>query len=703
MKAKKGNLFAEFGRLSRNRMAMLSVAALAFIPLLYSGMLIGAFWDPYGKLDRLPVAVVNQDTGAVMDGKPIDAGQELVDELKGNSDFKWEFTDGADATKGLKEHKYAMAFVIPENFSKLAATLKDETPQPADIQYYVDDGWNYLNSRIGAEAAERLRSDVSRSVTKAYAQAVMDSVGQAADGLKQAGDGAAKLADGAAEAKVGAQRLHDNLAKLANGSLQLEQGMGKLQAGASTLAGGAHEAADGAASLAGGLGQLQAASGKLAEGVDRSAAAAGELAGGTSQLAANAKTLAGGLDELGSGGQAVSSGADQLAQGLEQYANAHGGMTDDAAFRKLLETAKQVAAGAGRMQQGAADLKQGADRLAGAEEKAAAGAVQLRDGLKQLGDGFGKFDGKLGEAAAGADRLASGTARVAAGADSLQEGIAAAGNGFSTVTKGTAQLAGGSADLAGGVGKLTDGSRELSDKLGTAAKDAGSLTGGDKTADMFAEPVSVSEHKLASIPNYGTGMTPYFLSLGLFVGVLLSTVILPLRDAPAGVTGGIRWYLSKVLLFAPLVLVQTAVVDTVLIYGLGLKVPHVAAFYGVTIVIALTFMTILQFLISLADQIGRFLGVILLTLQLASSAGTYPAELLPAWLQAVSPWMPMTHAIQALRLVIEGAPAADFAAPLYKLAAYAVVFVALTIGYFLYASRRGRGESEPTGGLALAE
>ncbi|WP_164472801.1 YhgE/Pip domain-containing protein [Cohnella candidum] len=703
MSKNKGNLFAEFKRLSRSRMALLSVAGLAFIPLLYSGMLLGAFWDPYGKLDRLPVAVVNRDAGAVMDGNTIDTGKELTDELKSHSDFKWKFTDEKDAMDGLKAHRYAMAFVIPEDFSKRTTTLQDETPTPAQIQYYVDDGWNYLNSKIGSQAADQLRSDVSKSVTKAYAKAVMDSINKAADGIKEAGNGAAKLADGAAQADEGAQRLHDNLAKLADGSLQLEQGMGKLKAGASSLSAGVREVSGGAASLADGLGQLKAAEGKLAGGVNGSVAGAGELAAGSSQLAQSAQSLAAGAGQLSEAGQAVSSGAEQVAQGLEQYAAAHGGMADDAAFQKLLAAAKQVSAGAGKLEGGATSLSGGAGKLADAQAQAAAGAGRLHQGLKQLDAGMDQFGGKLADAAAGADKLAAGSAKAAAGADSLLAGIRDAGNGFSTVTQGTAQLADGSKDLAGGVSQLTSGSKELSDKLGSAADNANGLSGGDKTADMFAEPVSVSEHKLADVPNYGTGMTPYFLSLGLYVGALLSTVILPLRDAPSGTAGGVRWYLSKVLLFAPLVLVQTALADTVILYGLGLKVPHVAVFYGVTMAISLTFMTILQFLISLADQIGRFLGVILLTMQLASSAGTYPAELLPAWLQAISPWMPMTHAIQALRLVIEGASAGEIAQPLYKLAVYAVVFIALTIGYFLLASRRLRkGAGTSAGGAVLA-
>ncbi|TJY42777.1 YhgE/Pip domain-containing protein [Cohnella pontilimi] len=689
------SIFAEFRRLSRSRMAMLSVTGLLFIPLLYSGMLIGAFWDPYGKLNELPVAVVNQDAGAVMDGKTVAAGKELTDRLQEEHNFKWAFTNREEAMQGLHDHRYALAFVIPQDFSERTTTLQSDRPEPAQLQYYVDDGWNYLNSKIGSEAANRLKEEVSKSVTKAYAQAVLDSVGQAVDGLKQAGDGAAKLADGAKTANEGAQRLHDNMAKLADGTLSIEQGLNKLKDGSVKVADGAHDTAAGGASLADGLKQLVDAQKKLADGASQSAAGATSLADGADRLRSGTEALAAGAADAHVGSQAAATGSEQLAAGLEQYAKAHGGMKDDAAFQKLLETAKQVAAGTGKLQQGVGQLDEGAKQLAAAQGQAADGAHQLQQGLQTLGGGLEQFGGKLSEASAGASKLATGAGELAAGADKLRDGIGSAGQGFRVVQDGTAKLAGGSQDLAGGLAKLTDGSQELSGKLSDATKDAGTVKNGDKQTDMFADPVSVDEHKLTQVPNYGTGMAPYFLSLGLYVGVLLSTVILPLRDSAGTYKSGLRWYLSKALIFAPVVLLQTVLADTVLLYGLGLKVPHVWAFYVVTAVIALAFMTIIQFFVSLADQIGRFIAVILLTLQLAASAGTYPVELLPGWLQAIHPWMPMSHTIEALRLVIKGAPASDILAPLSVLALYAVVFIGLTLAYFQLAFRHQKAVLAP--------
>nr|WP_256455192.1 YhgE/Pip domain-containing protein [Cohnella sp. GbtcB17] len=680
-----GVIAGEFKRLKASKMAMISIFGLALIPLMYSGMLIGAFWDPYGKLDRMPVAVVNEDRGASLNGQTLTVGSDLVDELKKNAEFKWVFTDEKDAMDGIAAHRYSLAFVVPADFSAKTATLQDETPQQADVQYYVDDGWNYLTSRIGESAADKLKTDVSHEVTKAYAKAALESVGEAASGFGDAAEGAGKLTDGAKSAAGGAKTLHDNLTKLADGTLKLQQGFGQLTNGAASLKSGAGTLATGATKLADGLKQLAAGGAKLADGAAQADAGADKLETGAGQLADNAAKLAAGAGTLAAGTAQVADGAGQLAESLKQYAAAH---PDDAAVQQLAAASQRVAEGAAQAKQGAASAEAGATRLSAAQQQLAAGAKQLHAGTSSLSGGLGQLGAKLGEARTGAAQLSAGASKLASGAGTLASGIQRASSGAGTVQSGAKQLASGSASLEDGLLKLQSGSSELGAKLQDASKEAGAVKSGDEQADMFADPIGVQAHKLTDVPNYGTGMAPYFLALGLYVGVLMSTVILPLRDAAGKVKNGAAWYLSKLLLFAPVVLLQVALADTVLIYGIGLKVPNVAAFYGISAVIALTYMTIVQFLVSLADTVGRFVAIVLLTLQLAASEGTYPKELLPHWLQAVGDWVPMTHAIEALRLALAGRSGALIGEQLLDLAMFAAVFVALTVGLFALRARK---------------
>ncbi|WKB35114.1 YhgE/Pip family protein [Terrilactibacillus sp. S3-3] len=67
------------------------MVAVMTIPLLYAGMFLYAFWDAYGRTGHLPVAIVNQDTGAALSGKQLNAGNSLVKELKKNDQFDWKF------------------------------------------------------------------------------------------------------------------------------------------------------------------------------------------------------------------------------------------------------------------------------------------------------------------------------------------------------------------------------------------------------------------------------------------------------------------------------------------------------------------------------------------------------------------------------------------------------------------------------------
>ncbi len=65
----------------KDKKLTLSIIVMFFMPLLYAGMLLYAFWDPYDRLDQLPVAIVNDDQGAVLDGESLQLGEDLMEEL----------------------------------------------------------------------------------------------------------------------------------------------------------------------------------------------------------------------------------------------------------------------------------------------------------------------------------------------------------------------------------------------------------------------------------------------------------------------------------------------------------------------------------------------------------------------------------------------------------------------------------------------
>lgn len=136
---------------------LVMMLAAAFIPMMYAGFFLGSVWDPYNKTDQLPVAVVNNDSGAALHGKDINIGETIVGALKNNTVLKWRFVSDAEAVKGVHSGEYYMRITIPKDFSTQAASLTSAQPQQSVLQYETTPAKNYVGSMISRQAAEKLK------------------------------------------------------------------------------------------------------------------------------------------------------------------------------------------------------------------------------------------------------------------------------------------------------------------------------------------------------------------------------------------------------------------------------------------------------------------------------------------------------------------------------------------------------------------
>ncbi|MCK6078570.1 YhgE/Pip domain-containing protein [Paenibacillus silvae] len=687
------------------------ILVVLFIPVLYSGLFLNAFWDPYGKMNELPVAVVNTDQGAVYNDKSLEVGQDLVDELKKSDDFNWQFVTREQAEQGMKDNKYYMTIVIPEDFSAKATTLMDEHPEPAELIYEPNEGYNFLAGQIGGTAVKQIRTKVSAKVTESYTESLLDKVGDVSDGLATAGEGADKIHDGASKLDEGAATLKENLAKLADGAGKLQNGTVSLKEGTASLAKGTGDLHTGASTLSSGLAQLAAAGTKLGDGAAQAAAGGKQLHAGVQAAQEGASKLDAGIaaTEQGSakltaglqtsveGSGKVSEGAKAVAQGLAQLAKSSPELAASPAVQQLLAASQAVAAGSEQVYQGGQQLvagsqqlqaaqqqlHQGSSQLVQGEQQLVQGAAQLSGGQEQLAAGLEQFNAKLNEAAAGGAKLAAGSEQLNAGAGKLLQGVGTLEAGVSTLTDGSQKLADGAGELKEGTVKLTDGSGELATKLNDAAEQTSSVHKTDELVQMYAEPVKVDEHKLNEVPNYGTGFSPYFLSLGLFVGALIATLVVPTRSSSVSEASGWNRFVSKTLAFTIMSGVQSLLASGLVLYGLGLKVQSVPLFLLFSFVTSLTFMYIIQALVTWLENPGRFIAILMLIFQLTTSAGTFPLELIPNWLKVFNPWLPMTYSVTGYKAVISSGEFGVAWDQIGILCLFAILGLAGTLSYFL--------------------
>lgn len=338
---------AEWEKLKKNKLLRFAMIVIMLIPAIYSVIFLKSMWNPYGALDKLPVAVVNQDQSVKIDGKKVNIGKSMANNLVDSKSLDFKKVDEKEADKKLKDGKYYLEIIIPKDFSKNSKTLMDDHPKQMQLKYKTSSGNNFIGSKIGEGAMNEIKADVQSEVTKAYAQAVLTGFKQAGKGMQKAADGSAKLGDGLQKASDGSKSLADGAGKLGNGAGQLGQGLGQYTNGVSQLN-------DGSQKLAGGLSELNSKGGQLQSGAGSLAGGLGQYTGGVSKLNQGGQSLATGLGQYTGGVSKLNQGSQSLATGLGQYTGGVSKLVDGSS--QLNEGIQQYTAGVSSAQAGSAKL-----------------------------------------------------------------------------------------------------------------------------------------------------------------------------------------------------------------------------------------------------------------------------------------------------------------------------------------------------------
>lgn len=337
----------EWKSLWRNKILMIVLVFIIAIPAIYTTLFLGSMWDPYGKLDELPVAVVNLDEPVEYEGETLNVGQKLVDKLKEDGSLCFNFTDADQAERGLKNGTYYMVITVPKNFSENATTLMDTVPKKMELDYKTNPGTNYIAMKMSETALEKIKTSVAQEVTKTYAETIFDKISEAGDGMKDAADGAGEIYDGTEKLADGNKTISDNLKTLSEGTLTFKDGTSELKVGLSSYLDGVNQLSDGSTTLANGATSLLTGALKLNEG---------------------ANSLSDGTKTLTSGTATLESGAKTLESGLKTY-------TDGV---------KQANDGAAALNANSSALTAGAQQLTAGNEQLSSGSAQILGGLNQM-------------------------------------------------------------------------------------------------------------------------------------------------------------------------------------------------------------------------------------------------------------------------------------------------------------------------------
>ena len=346
--------------------------------------------------------------------------------------------------------------------------------------------------------------------------------------------------------------------------------------------------------------KLVPASQSITSGVNAYTAGVDKVSQGASQLSEKNSTLTGSLDQLVSGSTTLTQKSSNLTAGVGQ----------------LVEKTPELVSGIEKLSTGSNQLNQKSQELMAGVDKLQSGSGQLADKSSQLISGASQLESGANKLADGAGKLAEGGTKLTSGLEGLQIGVVSLGQGLSNA----------------------------SDQLKSASTES-------KNAEILSNPLNLSKTDNDQVPVNGIAMAPYMISVALFVAAISTNMIF--AKLPSGRHPESRWAWLKSRAEINGII---AVLAGILVYGgvhlIGLTANHEMRTFILIILTSLVFMSMVTALTTWNSRIGAFFSLILLLLQLASSAGTYPLALTNDFFRAINPWLPMSYSVSGLRQTI---------------------------------------------------
>ena len=332
---------------------------------------------------------------------------------------------------------------------------------------------------------------------------------------------------------------------------------------------------------------------------------------------------------------AYTKGLDTISLGVNQLSEKN---------TTLTTSLDQLVSGSTKLTENSSKLTTGLDTLAGK-------TPELVTGIEKLSSGSNQLNSKSPELIAGLDKIQLGSSQLTDKSSQLLSASSQLGNGATKIADGAGKLAEGGATLTAGIGSLQVGTTDLGQGLRSASNQLKSASTESNNAEILSEPLSLSKKDNDQVPVNGIAMAPYMISVALFVAALSTNMIF--AKLPSGRHPETRWAWFKSRFEINGVI---AVLAAVLVFGgvhlIGLTANHEMRTLFLIIIASLTFMSMVTALTTWNSRLGAFFSLILLLLQLASSAGTYPLALTNDFFKAVNPWLPMSYSVSGLRQTI---------------------------------------------------
>jgi putative membrane protein len=670
--------------MTTNLPTIIIVLGLIILPSLYAWFNIKANWDPYGATAGIKVAVVNEDEGTILLGKELNIGNEVVEELRHSNKLGWVFTNAKGADYGIRSGMYYAMITIPKQFSSDLKTATGPNPIRPTLEYVINEKSNAIAPKITASGANTLKATISENIITAVNRVLFNSFNAVGFSLEQNLPKIQEAVGGVIALDENAERINDDVEKYKKGMIKAEEVLdtvrGELpnvQAMLETTNELAVTTKDTLFSSNNLLTQIGDFTEDTLQNIQNMCAQGSSYAGELERNIMNWTAVQSTLEDA----KSTISAVEVLVGNLQKVTNVLSKLLGSKVSETLNKIQNHIQSLKGELTDALELIESGKvlalttldtieDKLVALEQLSEEASIEFKETIRpQIGE-------MIDETEQIADYIGNISTELVVLMPKLQDVLQIATEG---VTKGEDTLTSLQAKLPG----IQSDIHALAQKF-SFFEDNNSLnelltlleTNPELVAKYIATPVYLKEEALYPIPNYGSGMAPFYTVLAIWVGNVILVAILS-TETKVEETTPRQIYLGKGLTFLFLSLIQSLVIALGDSYLLEVYLVHPVIYIGLCLINAFIFTSIIYTLASIFGNLGKGVVIILLVLQISSSGGTFPVEVIPSFFQKVSRFLPFTYAIGTLREAQGGIFYSNLYNDLFYLVIFSIAFILL--------------------------
>lgn len=697
------NIFGIYKRdlksIIKNKVALAVIIGLCIVPSLYAWVNIYAAWDPYANTGNVPVAIVNDDDGTVLNGKQINAGKNVVKELKKNDNIDWKFLEKEDAEDGLESGKYYAMIEIPENFTEGLITLLSTDPEKPTMVYKSNEKLNAIANKITSAAKSTLTSEIKENFVATVNKTSLEILNDLGYKIEKNKSEILQIKTTLDEAKGDIERIKGNIDEANVNSSSFEEYLKDLQSNLPLISSSISNLKEVAESGKIITISTQNTLNSIVTTLNNDMTKIKTLDSSISDKLTNIKTLVNStnidkdaiiatIDEIEKVNTAITAKIDANIKFLEAINNIKPGSTTT--LIEKLNNIKSNLISSSELKNLRDLINEGSsnkDVINNNIEK----LIEISNVVSNnILDSSNNLYNTVIPVINNTSTNLSGTLDKVNSLLSNIEGIVPKLEALSTFAIDT------SAATKSKTGELSDKIGNFQEELDKLVEKSSILTednidnlldlmnkNPDVISSILSSPIEVDEEEIYSAGIFGVGLAPFYTALAIWVGILLACAILNMKCeehfAEEHDVTPIQEHFGKMLLILTIGIIQALIVSLGDIIILGIKPESFMLFIGTALLIAITFTMVIYGVISIFGNVGKAIAVIIMVFQIAGAGGIYPIETNPHIFAVLKPLWPFTYAMNMYREAIAGP---YFDGVMYNLKAmiiFIVVFLGLSV------------------------